>query len=135
MPTHAVTNQPPPLENYNVFETDRALVDAVAREAPESVRRAANSYRSACLPDATRRSRWDLRQTITFPNSERTIDSEIVSTKCTFIRPGTGYCAMQPKRGWPAHHGETKRRTPTYVALRSFTFGDKSNRGMAVLSR
>jgi putative acyl-CoA dehydrogenase len=34
MPTHAVVNQPPPLENYNLFESDRALVDALAREAP-----------------------------------------------------------------------------------------------------
>jgi len=34
MPTHAVENQPPPLENYDVFTSDRALVDAFAREAP-----------------------------------------------------------------------------------------------------
>ncbi|MGB8908004.1 MAG: acyl-CoA dehydrogenase family protein [Candidatus Cybelea sp.] len=34
MPAHAVENQPPPLENYNVFSSDRALVEAVAREAP-----------------------------------------------------------------------------------------------------
>jgi putative acyl-CoA dehydrogenase len=34
MPTHRVENQPPPLENYNVFESDRALVEALAREAP-----------------------------------------------------------------------------------------------------
>jgi putative acyl-CoA dehydrogenase len=32
LPTHRVTNQPPPLENYNLFETDRALVEGVARE-------------------------------------------------------------------------------------------------------
>ncbi len=30
--THAVTNQPPPLVDYNVFETDRPLVAAVNRE-------------------------------------------------------------------------------------------------------
>ncbi|MGA8098590.1 MAG: acyl-CoA dehydrogenase family protein [Candidatus Cybelea sp.] len=34
MPTHAVENQPPVLENYNVFSSDRALVEAIAREAP-----------------------------------------------------------------------------------------------------
>src|SRR5579862_9891835 len=34
MPTHAVENQPPPLENYNLFTLDRALADAFAREAP-----------------------------------------------------------------------------------------------------
>jgi putative acyl-CoA dehydrogenase len=30
--THTVTNQPPPLENYNGFALDRALVDALQRE-------------------------------------------------------------------------------------------------------
>jgi putative acyl-CoA dehydrogenase len=31
-PTHAVSNQPPPLEGYNVFEQDRALQEALERE-------------------------------------------------------------------------------------------------------
>jgi putative acyl-CoA dehydrogenase len=31
--TQQVTNQPPPLENYNTFETDRVLVEALEREA------------------------------------------------------------------------------------------------------
>ncbi len=30
--THEVANQPPPLENYNTFETDRVLVEALRRE-------------------------------------------------------------------------------------------------------
>jgi putative acyl-CoA dehydrogenase len=30
--THEVTNQPPPLEDYNVFESDRALVEGLRRE-------------------------------------------------------------------------------------------------------
>ena len=30
--THDVTNQPPPLVNYNLFTTDGALKDSVARE-------------------------------------------------------------------------------------------------------
>jgi putative acyl-CoA dehydrogenase len=34
MPTHAVANQPPPLKNYNLFETDRALVGALAQQTP-----------------------------------------------------------------------------------------------------
>ncbi len=33
MPTHVVNNQPPELANYNVFTSDRALVEGVAREA------------------------------------------------------------------------------------------------------
>ena len=33
-PTHEVFNQPPPLIDYNVFTTDRALMDALARESP-----------------------------------------------------------------------------------------------------
>ena len=31
-PTHEVTNQPPPLQDYNLFEQDRALAEAVERE-------------------------------------------------------------------------------------------------------
>jgi putative acyl-CoA dehydrogenase len=34
MTTHAVENQPPALENYNVVRSDRALAEALAREAP-----------------------------------------------------------------------------------------------------
>jgi putative acyl-CoA dehydrogenase len=33
--THEVTNQPPPLVDYNVFEADRPLVEAVRREGAE----------------------------------------------------------------------------------------------------
>ncbi|MEO6913770.1 MAG: hypothetical protein ABI182_07115, partial [Candidatus Baltobacteraceae bacterium] len=32
MATHEVNNQPPPLENYNLFASDRALQEAVQRE-------------------------------------------------------------------------------------------------------
>jgi putative acyl-CoA dehydrogenase len=32
VPTHEVTNQPPPLEDYNLFEENRPLVEAVRRE-------------------------------------------------------------------------------------------------------
>ncbi|HEX4620205.1 MAG TPA: isovaleryl-CoA dehydrogenase [Myxococcaceae bacterium] len=35
MATHEVLNQPPPLEGYNVVETDRALVEGVKREGAE----------------------------------------------------------------------------------------------------
>src|SRR2546430_17537167 len=31
-PTHEVANQPPPLVDYNVFEADRPLLEAVERE-------------------------------------------------------------------------------------------------------
>ncbi len=36
MPTHAVENQPPPLENYNLFTSDRALGDAISFQAPDA---------------------------------------------------------------------------------------------------
>src|SRR5215218_4922773 len=36
--THQVANQPPPLVDYNVFETDRPLVEAVAREGADWAR-------------------------------------------------------------------------------------------------
>ncbi len=35
MASHCVENQPPLLQNYNVFTSDRALVDALNREAPD----------------------------------------------------------------------------------------------------
>jgi putative acyl-CoA dehydrogenase len=35
---HAVVNQPPPLVDYNVFESDRPLVEAVAREGADWAR-------------------------------------------------------------------------------------------------
>lgn len=35
-PTHVVVNQPPPLTGYDVFGSDRALSDAVARHAPDA---------------------------------------------------------------------------------------------------
>ncbi len=34
-PTHEVTNQPPPLEGYNAYEQDRALVEALHREGAQ----------------------------------------------------------------------------------------------------
>ena len=41
LPTHEVTNQPPPLADIDLFESDRALAEAVAREGTkESVERA-----------------------------------------------------------------------------------------------
>ena len=36
MVTHTVQNQPPPLENYNLLRGDRALTEALGREAPGS---------------------------------------------------------------------------------------------------
>jgi len=35
LPTHTVTNQPPPLEDINLFDLDRALVDGVRREGAD----------------------------------------------------------------------------------------------------
>jgi putative acyl-CoA dehydrogenase len=34
VPTHAVSNQPPPLEGHNLFTGDKALAEAIVREAP-----------------------------------------------------------------------------------------------------
>jgi putative acyl-CoA dehydrogenase len=38
MATHAVANQPPPLADYNAFEADRTLVEAVEREGADWAR-------------------------------------------------------------------------------------------------
>jgi putative acyl-CoA dehydrogenase len=45
--THEVTNQPPALENYNLFEQDRALQEAVTREGA-----------AAAVADLTRFGNW-----------------------------------------------------------------------------
>ena len=36
MATHPVLNQPPPLDSYNLFATDRALASGIEREAPDT---------------------------------------------------------------------------------------------------
>ncbi len=37
-PTHEVLNQPPPLEGYSLYESDRALREGLAREGGRRVR-------------------------------------------------------------------------------------------------
>ncbi len=39
--THTVTNQPPPLENYNPYNRDKALSEGLAREASKSIQQRA----------------------------------------------------------------------------------------------
>jgi len=41
--THEVLNQPPPLEHYNLFEQDRVLVEALAREGADWARERASA--------------------------------------------------------------------------------------------
>ncbi|MDB6061869.1 MAG: aidB [Verrucomicrobiaceae bacterium] len=38
LPTHAVSNQPPPLENINLFELDNALIEGLQREGAAAAR-------------------------------------------------------------------------------------------------
>jgi putative acyl-CoA dehydrogenase len=55
--THEVANQAPPLENYNVFESDRVLVEAVQREGAEWVAVRARELGAICgRPDVIRLS-------------------------------------------------------------------------------
>lgn len=42
LPTHAVTNQPPPLVDFNLFETDIALLEGLARESITSTNKSAS---------------------------------------------------------------------------------------------
>ena len=42
--THEVFNQPPPLENYNLFDTDRALQEAVERDGAVWAKEALSSF-------------------------------------------------------------------------------------------
>jgi putative acyl-CoA dehydrogenase len=46
--THEVANQPPPLENYNLFESDRVLVEAVRREGADWVAGQARELGAVC---------------------------------------------------------------------------------------
>jgi putative acyl-CoA dehydrogenase len=46
--THEVSNQPPPLEAYNVFESDRALVEALRREGADWAEAEARELGATC---------------------------------------------------------------------------------------
>jgi putative acyl-CoA dehydrogenase len=46
--THEVTNQPPPLEDFNSFEQDRPMVEAVRREGAEWVEERARDWGRVC---------------------------------------------------------------------------------------
>jgi putative acyl-CoA dehydrogenase len=46
--THEVTNQPPPLENFNSFEQDRPMVEALPREGAEWAAERARDWGKVC---------------------------------------------------------------------------------------
>jgi len=46
--THEVTNQPPPLENFNSFEQDRPMVEALPREGAEWAEERAQEWGKVC---------------------------------------------------------------------------------------
>ena len=82
-----VQNQPPPLEDYNLLQTDAALREAVRREGADWAESRLNALgselgtltpsRSASPPTATRRSSRPSTATAT------------ASTRLSSIRPGT----------------------------------------------
>jgi putative acyl-CoA dehydrogenase len=51
LPTHAVTNQPPPLQDINLFELDDALVEGMRREGAGWAESAAREF-GACMGSA-----------------------------------------------------------------------------------
>ena len=78
-------NQSPPLENYNLFRTDRVLREAVAREAPDGLNdeltvlgELGGRAETVALGDANEHP----------PSFERTTGSATASTKLAFIRHG-----------------------------------------------
>ena len=86
--THEVFNQPPPLEDYNAFDADRPLVEALRREGAEwaegpgrasSARSAARARRSAGASRRTRRS----------PSCAPTTATATASTRSSSTAPGT----------------------------------------------
>jgi putative acyl-CoA dehydrogenase len=46
--THEVTNQPPPLENFNSFQQDRPMVEALSREGAEWAAERAREWGDVC---------------------------------------------------------------------------------------
>jgi putative acyl-CoA dehydrogenase len=46
--THEVANQPPPLEDYNAFEADRPLVEALRREGADWAEEGAREFGAVC---------------------------------------------------------------------------------------
>ena len=53
---HEVVNQPPPLVDYNVFEADTVLVEAVGARVPTGI--GSGSRPRASTPAAERRRSW-----------------------------------------------------------------------------
>ena len=86
----AVLNQPPALENYNLYECDRPLREALAREGGDWIEETAREFGALLGKSETlRRASWPIafRQCFT-----RTIASVIASTKLSFIQRGTSSC-------------------------------------------
>ncbi len=85
--THEVLNQPPPLEDIDLFATDRALVDAVARAGGAGMPR--GSPPSARARDRPRRPAGAPTPTATYPSSIRTTATAAGLTRCASIPPIT----------------------------------------------
>ena len=86
MQTHDVRNQVPPLVDYNLFTSDRVLVEALERRRGAwATDRAGNLAR---FWDGRRRSPGASRRTTIRRCCTRTTLAAIASTRCAFIRRG-----------------------------------------------
>ena len=86
--THEVFNQPPPLEDYNPFDADRPLSEALRREgadwAEDRIARAGRDRRLA-----RRRSSWGVEANENKPSCAPTTATATASTRSSSTPPGT----------------------------------------------
>ena len=85
LPTHAVENQPPPLPDLNLFESDRVLKDAVAVEGGGWAQERLAAF--GALVGSGRVQ--ELGRVAGCRSSGPTTDPATASTKWISIRPGT----------------------------------------------
>ncbi len=85
--THEVFNQPPPLEDYNPFDSDRPLVEAVRREGAEWAEGRARELGAICGSHQT--IRWGFEANENKPSCARTTATATASTRSSSTPPGT----------------------------------------------
>ena len=134
MATHVVENQPPVLEDYNLFTSDRALREAVAREAPaadsselEGVGRAGRARRDHRAGVRSQRTptRAAHARPLRTPHRRRSFPSGLART----ARPRDQRRLARNSVARPLALVRTRAAPP------SSSFGDRSSRGTAVRSR
>lgn len=98
-PTHTVTNQAPPLVGYDVYSTDTALTEAVARHADPALLPEIGEELSllGTAAGSTQAQTWGEEANKHSPCCAPTTVTATASTRSTSTRRGTG-CSATPSR-------------------------------------